>query len=207
MSRKILSIDTCGFKYSVAILDVDNSTNIIDEFRSDESQMQCEGLTSSIENLLAGNSLSYSDLDLIAVTAGPGTFNGVRIGFAFAQGISIACGIEISTINTLELSLYQHITSIAAPKFPIYLVFKADSEHGFIHKFDSINFSDPITNPTPVTKHEVSLIKDTVIEFSLQEYDCGCISNAVVAGIIASQRKRHSDKIFYGKPPSIHQRP
>jgi len=46
--------------------------------------------------------LSFSDLDAIAVTVGPGAFTGIRIGLAAARGFSLASHVPLIGITTLE---------------------------------------------------------------------------------------------------------
>lgn len=206
MTQRILSIDTCGLQYSIAILRVNaDQCECIASLQSHHLHMQCEELITAIEKMLIENSMTYNNINTIAVTAGPGSFNGVRIGFAAAQGISIATGIDISTVSTLEVVLYKHLLASREIQFPAYVCFKADPNNGFIYRFASADFKDCIDDPQPITTSELEELKCdfTVIDFTLQSFADGDISNAVAAGAIASSRKLKVSKIFYGKPPSI----
>lgn len=184
----IIAIDTSGFFYSIAIL---RDQTILYEIKSYEKNMQCEELVSKIEDILQYTSLNYNDLDLIGVTAGPGTFNGIRIGMSAAYGISLAKGIKISTVSTLEVMAYK--------KKATSICFAVDTQVGFLQKFD-FNLK-PISDVIQVQLNE--LIDDNTIIFDVNNYDESLVSNGAIVGLICSQ-PRDDTIIFYGKPPSIY---
>jgi len=57
----------------------------------------------AIEELIKRNHLSFSDLSAIAVTKGPGSYTGIRVGMAAAKGLAFALQKPLITINNLEL--------------------------------------------------------------------------------------------------------
>lgn len=59
-------------------------------------------ITSFIENLFREAALSYSDLDAVAVSKGPGSYTGLRIGVATAKGLCYALDKPLLAIPTLE---------------------------------------------------------------------------------------------------------
>jgi len=61
-----------------------------------------EALMPMVEEVLGRAGASYAELDLLAVTVGPGGFTGVRIGLAAARGIALAGAIPLLGVNTLE---------------------------------------------------------------------------------------------------------
>lgn len=61
-----------------------------------------ERLMPMIEALLAESNVSFANLDRIAVTTGPGSFTGVRVGIAAARGLALALGIPAVGVNSLE---------------------------------------------------------------------------------------------------------
>ena len=96
---KILAFDTALNACSVAIAD---DSQILAHAHEKRRRGHAEALLPMIEAEMKKAGLTYNDLDLIAVTVGPGTFTGLRIGLAAARGIAIAAKIPIIGITTLE---------------------------------------------------------------------------------------------------------
>jgi len=61
-----------------------------------------EALMPMVEAVRAETGLAYRQFDLIAVTIGPGTFTGLRIGLAAARGLALASGVALVGLTTLE---------------------------------------------------------------------------------------------------------
>lgn len=96
---KILAMDTALNACSVAITEDGRTRAHLNEKRA---RGHAETLLPMIQDLMKSADCAYHDLDLIAVTVGPGTFTGLRIGLAAARGIALAAGKPIVGITTLE---------------------------------------------------------------------------------------------------------
>ncbi len=96
---KLLAFDTCCGYFSLVL--VDGST-VIYSYETATMHEQSARLVAEIEKGLAACSMTYKDLSHIAVTIGPGSFTGIRIGLATAQGMALALNIPIIGITTLE---------------------------------------------------------------------------------------------------------
>ena len=102
---KILSLDTSATVASVAISD--DSTPLA-EYTLNAKNTHSETLLPMIEAALNALSLKVSDIDLFALSAGPGSFTGVRIGAATVKGLAFASGkpcVEVSTLEALAQNL------------------------------------------------------------------------------------------------------
>ena len=84
---KILAFDTALNACSVAIAD---DGQVLAHTHEKRRRGHAETLLPMIEDEMKKAGITYEDLDLLAVTVGPGTFTGLRIGLAAARGISIA---------------------------------------------------------------------------------------------------------------------
>jgi len=60
----------------------------------------------AIKTVIAGSGLSVKDLEAVAVTIGPGSYTGLRVGLSTAKGLCFALGIPLISINTLEVMAF-----------------------------------------------------------------------------------------------------
>lgn len=95
---KILALDTCFDACSVAVQRRDGE--VVAE-RVLMRRGHAEALLPMIERTMQAAGLSFSELDRIAVTHGPGTFTGTRVGMAAALGIAVAQNIPVVTYSSL----------------------------------------------------------------------------------------------------------
>ncbi|MCW2274162.1 tRNA (adenosine(37)-N6)-threonylcarbamoyltransferase complex dimerization subunit type 1 TsaB [Rhodoblastus acidophilus] len=96
---RVLAIDTSLPAVSVCIFDGDAQQAVVRETLP-MKKGHAEALMPMIERVarLGGG---FASLDRVAVTVGPGSFTGIRIGVAAARGIALACGIEAVGVSTL----------------------------------------------------------------------------------------------------------
>jgi len=99
MKLNILSIDTSCNACTAAVAAGDK---LVAQAVVNNKKTHSEKLMPMIENMLNAAEFSLSDIDLIAVANGPGSFTGVRIGVATAQGLAHSLGIPCVGISTLE---------------------------------------------------------------------------------------------------------
>ena len=95
----ILSIDTCLGASSVAVLDGERVLAAMSEPMTRGHQERI-GILARAAAAEAG--VSFAQLTRIAVTVGPGSFTGLRVGLAFAKGLATALSIPCVGVNTLE---------------------------------------------------------------------------------------------------------
>lgn len=95
----ILSIDTSTFVCSVS-LHVDEKLLVSQELFFEHSHSG--SLLSLINNTFDYSGYTVKDLSAIAITKGPGSYTGLRIGTATAKGLCFSLDIPLISINTLE---------------------------------------------------------------------------------------------------------
>jgi tRNA threonylcarbamoyl adenosine modification protein YeaZ len=99
----LLAIDTAAPRLQLALLHGDGDVDVsVDEL----AQGHAELIFLRIGALLERNGIAYSDLRRIAVTTGPGSFTGLRIGLSAARGLGLSLGIPVVGVpSLLALSL------------------------------------------------------------------------------------------------------
>lgn len=96
----ILALDSALSSCSAAVI---KDGEILSEIFEIGKRGQAERLIPMCQEACAQAGLSFDDLGAIAVTRGPGTFTGVRIGLAAAKGLALALDIPLVGITTLEV--------------------------------------------------------------------------------------------------------
>ncbi len=96
---KILAIETATKICSVALSD---GGAILAESKLNVPQVHVERLVICANEMLANLHLNYADLDAVAVSNGPGSFTGLRIGLSVAKGIVFARDKKLIAVPTLD---------------------------------------------------------------------------------------------------------
>lgn len=96
---KILAVDTSSKICAVAILE-DNK--VIDEIKLDNGKTHSENLMPIIKEILDKNNLTLKDMNLIAVSVGPGSFTGIRIGIATIKPMAEVYNLPVASVTSLE---------------------------------------------------------------------------------------------------------
>lgn len=103
---KILGIDSSGLVASVALVTDDNLTA---EYTINFKKTHSQTLLPMLDEIVTTTGISLSDIDAIAVAAGPGSFTGLRIGSATAKGLGLALKkplIGVPTVDGLAYNLF-----------------------------------------------------------------------------------------------------
>lgn len=95
----VLGIDTAT---AVATVGVTRDGRVLGEASETSRTGHAGSLPDLTQAVLSRAGLSFRDLDGIAVSVGPGSFTGLRVGLSFAKGIAFATGTRLVGVPTLE---------------------------------------------------------------------------------------------------------
>ncbi|MBM2845105.1 MAG: tRNA ((37)-N6)-threonylcarbamoyltransferase complex dimerization subunit type 1 TsaB [Bacteroidetes bacterium] len=95
----VLGIETATTVCAAAI---GRNGNIVAEATLEEKYVHAEKLLTLIQDVLRRTEVTVSALDGIAVSIGPGSFTGLRIGLSVAKGLAYATGVPLVAVPTLE---------------------------------------------------------------------------------------------------------
>jgi tRNA threonylcarbamoyladenosine biosynthesis protein TsaB len=96
---RVLGIETSTSQASVALLE---SGNIVLERAHARPKQSAERLLPLIAELLTEVGWARTSLDRIGVSVGPGSFTGLRVGIACAQGLSLGLGVPLVGVTSLR---------------------------------------------------------------------------------------------------------
>lgn len=111
----ILAIDTSTAMGSVALR---NDSQLIGAISTSVALTHSEGLMPAIDALMQRTGCSIADVEGVACVSGPGSFTGLRVGMASAQGIAMARGLPCVTCTSMEL-LARGVPQANAPLCPL----------------------------------------------------------------------------------------
>ncbi|MDD5153446.1 MAG: tRNA (adenosine(37)-N6)-threonylcarbamoyltransferase complex dimerization subunit type 1 TsaB [Desulfovibrionales bacterium] len=112
---KILAVDTSTHTGSVALTD---NGAVLAEYSLFSKETHSRRLLQAVEHLLAQTGLALNDIDGLAVTIGPGSFTGIRIGLATFKGLALATGKPVVGISSLD-ALAANFPVADRPVFPV----------------------------------------------------------------------------------------
>ena len=120
----ILAIDTATLVSSVAVA---TDKKLLAELTLQTKLTHSEVLMPHIEQILSMTKVKKNELDAIAVSIGPGSFTGLRIGLATAKTIAYALDIPIIGISTLAALAYHY------PVGDVYIAPLLDAQKGNVY--------------------------------------------------------------------------
>jgi tRNA threonylcarbamoyladenosine biosynthesis protein TsaB len=108
----ILSIETSTSGCSAA---VHNSGVLLSNFELFAERSSAEMLTTLIKQVLEASKLAFTNLDALAVSKGPGSYTGLRIGVSTAKGICFAKDLPLISINSLDTMVSPLFDGLICP--------------------------------------------------------------------------------------------
>lgn len=149
---RILAIDTAAALCAACVLDTaagERGRAVLDLGRG-----HAERLMEVIGAALEQAGCTYGDLDAIAVSTGPGSFTGVRVGVAAARGLALALKIPAMGVTTLEALAHQ--AQAMHPDRPVIVAI--DAGRGQVYTTSFAADGAPLIAPAVVTVAEAQTL-------------------------------------------------
>lgn len=133
MSPVILAVDTSGMCGTIALR---RDGELLEERELEQSRRRhAQTLISEVQELLQSHELGSSTVEIVAVSHGPGSFTGLRVGIVFAKTFAYATGCSIVAVDTLQAVA----ESVASDEFSgitrLHVVSDAQREQLFVSDF------------------------------------------------------------------------
>lgn len=111
MRPVVLGIDTSGTSCSVALV----YGSLLYQRRAAVGNAHSQHVLAMVSEVLVEASLSLGQCDAIAYAAGPGSFTGLRVACAVAQGLAFGAGLPVVAVGTLEAIAHSIAHAVLAP--------------------------------------------------------------------------------------------
>jgi tRNA threonylcarbamoyladenosine biosynthesis protein TsaB len=128
---RLLAIDTALAACSVAVFDSE-ANRLLANQSIPMTRGHAEALMPLVERVMADAGIAYSEIDRVAVTTGPGSFTGLRVGVAAARGIALAAEKPAVGVTTLSAFAAPHQ---ADGRFPVISAIDARHDHVYFQVF------------------------------------------------------------------------
>jgi tRNA threonylcarbamoyladenosine biosynthesis protein TsaB len=149
----ILVIDTSGPVCAAGIYDAGKG-QLVASLSEDLGKGHAERLIPMIDEVLAQAGVTLKNMTRIAVTTGPGSFTGIRVGVAAARGFALSLGIPAIGVSTLQV-VAEQVLEIGPPA-PVVAAIDARRDEIFAQVFDTDG--EALTEPEAYAYDDVRAI-------------------------------------------------
>ena len=156
----ILNIDTSGSEAHVSLA---RDGQVIHSISNDTQKDHAAFLQTAISHTAHKTGISLPGIDAVAVTAGPGSYTGLRVGMASAKGLCYARKKPLIALNTLEvLTASARITCVGLPEGTVFCPM-IDARR--MEVFTAIYSEEliPYLSPRPLILNEMSFERELSI--------------------------------------------
>ncbi len=155
---RILAIETSAATGSAAVLD---DEGLVAEKDFGEGARHGRDLLPTIDALLGGDPAS---VDLVAVSAGPGSYTGLRVGITFAKTLGVQSGTPVVSVSSLDV-----IAANVAEERPLCVVVDARLGQVYVARYDVARkkvLNDAVLSPSEAAaglSREVLVVGDGLV--------------------------------------------
>jgi tRNA threonylcarbamoyladenosine biosynthesis protein TsaB len=178
----ILSIETASLACSVAVFQGDKV--ITHRHDVGPSYVHAERLLPFVDQVLLDAGIASKDLSAISVSAGPGSYTGLRIGVATAKGLCHALGIPLIATDPLESMAFQTSRTTASPPDAVIAVMDARRDEVYTATFAPNGSGWTLAQPTRALVLEAEAGLEKLFPFAANQ------PNIVVIGDAAQKTQR-----------------
>jgi len=163
----ILAIETTGAEASVAVI---NEKGEVFMEASDQKLNHLQNLMPMVDILLQKRGMLIDDMDYIAVSEGPGSFTGIRIGVSSARALAQALGLETIGVPTLESFLY-HVPEYKGIICPIFDARRSQVYGGAYQWTDQGRYNEAVPGGAYDLNQLLELLEAAIQEIEAQQKD------------------------------------
>ena len=120
---KIIALDSSGLVATVALM---TEEKMIAEYTVDHKKTHSQTLLPMLDEIVRMTQTDLGEIDAIAISEGPGSFTGLRIGSATAKGLGLALDKPLISVPTLKAMCYNYegcLGSVICPMMDAIIFF------------------------------------------------------------------------------------
>ncbi|NRG16525.1 tRNA (adenosine(37)-N6)-threonylcarbamoyltransferase complex dimerization subunit type 1 TsaB [Rhizobiales bacterium] len=153
----LLAIDTALAACSAAVLVDEGGEKRLFAQSEDLGRGHAERLMDMIAEVMAEAGVAFTDLDRIAVTIGPGSFTGLRVGLSVARGLALVLEIPVigvTTLGAIAQGARRKLEEQGLPPSPVLVILDARRDEVYTQAFDA--------DGTPLDEPRVARVADLI---------------------------------------------
>ncbi len=217
----LLAIENSGMCGSVALV---CSSFCIGEYSLQSRKTHSRRLLPAVQHLMEEAEVGWKDLDGIAVSIGPGSFTGLRIGLSAAKGLAAAASLPLIGISSLQslawqfcYSPFQICTMVDARKKEVYCAFFRPEGNGSLQRLTADMVLPPhlvleeISEPTLLVGDGVAVYRELIDEKLGSQVHLASpnlsFPRAATVGFLALTSWSQNDFLDIGKATPVYIRP
>jgi tRNA threonylcarbamoyladenosine biosynthesis protein TsaB len=131
---RLLAIDTALAACSAAVFDAEHGGIVASESLP-MTRGHAEALMPLLKRVMDQAGAGFTAIDRVAVTTGPGSFTGLRVGLAAARGIALAAGKPAVGLSTLSIFAAPHMAT--DDSYPVVAAIDARHSHVYLQVFSA----------------------------------------------------------------------
>jgi len=191
-SFPILAIETSGELCSVAVL-LDEKNYI--ELNNMQKHIHSEKLLEMIDIVIKQSGTPFKDFSSIAISSGPGSFTGLRIGMSAVKGLAFGANIGIISVPTFDAWAFQ-VSSSIVPDQRFNLLINASVEDCYFAKYHIQN--SKLDNLSPLVLLEKDQLEKNIFKDD-QNFGNVLLENYVINDIKLTARSVAVWAYLFGK--------
>ena len=140
-----ISIETITNICSVSLF---SNNKIVDTIENSDDLMHSKNLPLLFNELINKNNFNLKDLSFIAISIGPGSYTGIKVGVNFTKGLAYSLNIPVVPVNSFDSLNY-----LIDNNERYYIALYSHKEHIYYQDFkDGVSQSEQICNKVSVLK-------------------------------------------------------
>ena len=197
MRKFVLALDSTHDACSAAVVSLEGET--VAAVVREMERGQAEALIPVVCEVMKSANAGFGDLAYIAVTVGPGSFTGVRVGLAAARGLALAAGLPMVGVSVCDAAAFDFYNKFPEEKRTLCVVLETKRDDFYVRFFkDGLPVSEPaVASGEDLVKAENTVFTGNGLSRLTEEY------GAVPDGNIPMPDAQSAAKLSLTKTPSM----